>query len=135
MAEATPRFSVRGALQHLFGRLWRRRFPPIMGTLAAVQAVFEGEVAPLPPVVGTLAAVEESDLANFFGKRDRYMPGRDPARLVAREMWPPDGLPPPSIPTPYAIQKLSDEMKKQNPKIPVPHGDTLRAAINRRPRR
>ena len=61
-----PRFSVRGALQHLFGRLWRRQFPPIMGTLAAVQAVFEGEVAPLPPVVGRLAAVEESGSGEFL---------------------------------------------------------------------
>ena len=102
-----------------------------MGTLAAVegsdQAAFEGEVA--PPFVGTLAAVEESDLAKFFYNRDRYMPGRDPAKLVAREIWPPDGQPPETMLIPVALQKLGDECQKRGINV---HIDTLRRAIGRR---
>src|SRR5262249_36749065 len=121
-----------GAFRHLFGRLRRRRqLPPITGTVAAVEDIanFPGEVA-FPPAEGALAAVEGSDLANFAGKRDRRMPARDPAKLVAREIWPPDGEPPPTMPTEHAIRELAGKMKDR--KIPVPHNDTLRTAINRR---
>ena len=126
MAEATRRFSVRGVLRHLLRRL---------GLLAVEEpdrGAFEGETAPLPPIEGRIAAVEAPDQASFRGKKYRRMPGRDPATLVAREIWPPDGRPPPTVPTPHAIKKLSAVMKDRV--IPVPHDDTLRAAINRRDR-
>ena len=72
------------------------------------------------------------------------MPGRDRAKRMAREIWPPDGLPPPTMSTPEALRKLGDELQERGiavthheptlrkGDIPFVHLDTLRRAIGRR---
>jgi hypothetical protein len=61
--------------------------------------------------------------------RKRWRPQRDPVLDVAKNVWPPDGEPPPDMPTPHVLQKLGKVCKDRGI---TTSDDTLRRATGRR---
>ena len=74
-------------------------------------------------------AAESGERIEIRRWRERRKP-RDAIEAVARDLWPPDGKPPSSMPTPHAVQMLGNEYRRRTKINAKP--DSLKRAIGRR---